>query len=70
MRVTKKKIVIPVLKIGGYDQAIYRGGCPKSQQAQLEVFKLINNNRNANSNSMNQVGTRNWNYRMPGIDKN
>ena len=30
MRVTKKKIVIPVVKIGGYDQAIYRGGYPKS----------------------------------------
>lgn len=69
MRVTKKKIAIPIVKIGGYDQAIYRG-YPKSQQAQLEVFKLINNNRNADSNSMNQVETRNWNYRMPGIGKN
>ena len=70
MRVTKKKIVILIVKIGGYDQAICRGVYPKNQQAQLEVFKLINNNRNANSNSMNQVETRNWNYRMPGIGKN
>lgn len=70
MRVTKKKTAIPIVKIGGYDQAIYRGGPLKSQQAQLKVFKLINNNRNADSNSMNQVETRNWNCIMPGIGKN
>lgn len=70
MRVTKKKIAIPIVKIGGYDQAIYRGRHPKSQQALLKVFKLINNNRNADSNIMNQVETRNWNCIMPGIGKN
>lgn len=26
MRVAKKKTAIPIVKTGGYDQAIYRGG--------------------------------------------